>query len=100
MRKSFEKKKMCNETALILDRLMNPLDDAIKDAAHAIHKQCPDSLRLCKLIEDNYAKVLKNGDYAGGMIPEDDEELCTLFDSVIEAVSDSERLVKQVNPRT
>ena len=91
---------MYNETELILDRLMNPLDDAIKDVARAIRKQCPDSLRLCKLIEDNYAEVLRNGGYAGGVMPEDDEELCTLFDSVIEAVSDSERLVKQVSSRT
>ena len=91
---------MYNETALILDRLMNPLEDAIKDVARAIRKQCPDSLRVYKPIEDNYAKVLKNGGYVGGVMPEDDEELCTLFDSMIEAVSDSERLVKQVSRRT
>ena len=59
---------MYNETELILDRLMNPLDDAIKDVARAIRNQCPDSLRLCKLIEDNYAKVLRNGGYAGGFL--------------------------------
>lgn len=51
-------------------------------------------------LKDNYAKVLRNGGYAGGVKSEDDEELCTLFDSVIQAVSDSECLVKQISPRT
>ena len=42
---------MYNETELILDRLMKPLDDAVKDVARAIRKQCPDFLRLCELVE-------------------------------------------------
>ena len=59
----------------------------------------PDSVRLCGII-DRYASKFKNESQAGGTMPEDDEELCTLFDAMIEAVPDSEGLVNQVKSRT
>ena len=67
---------------------MSPLDDVIKDTARKIRAKCPDTVKLCHLIDDNYSLVLRNGLDPNGKRMEEDGNLQSLFKSVINASRD------------